>query len=165
MPPGMLELLEYTTDHTDLNATLMYQLMKASGWNASSKILLQTSGSSMMRSPAHPMEDIFRQDGLALDNRRVTLFVPTDDAVLARETDRLLNPLWTRHLQNMIANIMLPQAYSKEQLAKLARLDESLGFAQVETIGGTFLDVAIVSTGLSVGGGQFKEVSLEGTDG
>jgi len=143
----MLKLLNYTAAYTSLDVKLMHDLLSASGWGANgSKALLNPDGSAIV------LED------------PVTFFVPIGaESLFKGEAKRLMEPLWKRHLHQVLQELMLPLVYTKEELQQTAEAD---GFrAKVETVGQTNLDLAMFSTGLAVAGGKFQGQQMRATDG
>lgn len=127
-PPTVAELVDIANKHTTLNISTMDNFLQASGWVSN--------------------QSLFEGDG---DNKRVTLFAPLDIfwATSANQemSSRLLEPMWSLHLRDLLANLMLPGFYSEEELA-------GLDFGETPSLAGGNISLGLI-----------RDPSMEATNG
>jgi uncharacterized surface protein with fasciclin (FAS1) repeats len=96
--------------------------------------------------------------------QRFTLFAPVDaafeDALSTGERERLLLPLWSRHLKDMLLHLLAPLPFGRDDLFEIANSGD-----QVETIGGSSYSLSVSDGTLVVQSGSIVGPSPAGTDG
>ena len=149
-PPDMENQLDHTATFAKLSVVIMRGFLGASTWNAS----------TMTFSENDTMVEY-------ADGSRVTLLVPLDDVLEATftvlELRRFTSPVWSRHLHDMLAHMILPRVYTQQDIRKEA--EEGVGFGQVQTVGGDFLPVELSSNSLTIGGANIVDPSIGAVDG
>ena len=149
-PPGLVQFLGFTATYSDLQVTNAHYLFTMAAWNGL---------------------DLGRSLGFT-QGKQFTLFAPTDKSLRAlpmERTQRLLDPMWSRHLEDLLKHWITDRAFSRDQLRQLA---VSSG-GEVELVmlsGSTILVVADSDDGLSISDGTsqgdfFKPSSLKAVDG
>lgn len=97
----MVELLGITADYSGMGVTNAYYLLTAATWN----------GLELGRSLGYKQ------------GKKFTMFAPTDD-FLSRlpmeQTTRLLDPVWSRHLDDLLKHWITDRSYSRDHLRQMA---------------------------------------------
>ncbi|CAB9504379.1 beta-induced protein ig-h3 [Seminavis robusta] len=99
VPPTMVEMLNFTTNFTDLKVSFLVDCFQSSSFDAANL------ATSLGYGP----------------EQRFTLLAPLDGAFDAyfwggEEKERFLSPLWSRHVDAVLLNLLIAQPYTKEDL-------------------------------------------------
>jgi Fasciclin domain len=149
-PPSLVQFLGITAAHSDLKVTNAYNLYSAVFWDT------VEMGSLLGYK----------------EGKNFTLFAPTDDisgVLPLEETTRLLNPIWSRHLEDLLKHWLTDRAYTRQQLRQMA-VSSGGEFPLLMLSGSTVLIVAEGDDDLSVSDGStvgsfLKPSDLRGVDG
>jgi hypothetical protein len=151
-PPGIVDLLEITSNYTSIQTGLLYELFLAAGWNKSD----EEFNWSLVSVPSDITE-------------RFTLLAPLDGFFDIHWNDgdrkRIKTQIWRRHLLDILRNLLLPLPYKREDFFGMSK-----GRAiELVTVGGMRLnfsandDTILVRT--SSGSASIQVPSMGGTDG
>jgi hypothetical protein len=142
-PSGIVGLLG---NYTNVETTILRSLFSASGWNLDD---LTLSLRALYTLPAG-------------DDTRLTLFAPIDsvlDSLFSSDghLERITEPLWSRHLAELLANLLVSTAYTRDEL-----LQEEEPLA---TLGGTSVSLVRSGNDLQIAAGNVLSPSMSGVDG
>jgi uncharacterized surface protein with fasciclin (FAS1) repeats len=97
-------------------------------------------------------------------DQHVTLFAPLDsnfEAALSEEDqEKLLSPAWSRHLRDMLLNLIAPLPYTYDGLFEMAQSGTA-----VEVIGGSSYELTVSDGGIGVQSGMLVRSSPAAIDG
>ncbi|CAB9499421.1 transforming growth factor, beta-induced, 68kDa [Seminavis robusta] len=138
-PPSLVDLFSLTNHNSNLNIDIMNEFLLAS--------------------------DSEFWESIGADGR-VTLFVPVDDYLenntRIEDRSRLVSPLWSQHLRDLLSNLILSRPFSKDELLAVA----SRGATVLPTIGMQNLTVEVdVGGTLAVGEGRVLYPPISATNG
>lgn len=149
-PPGLLEFLGVTATYSGLNVTNAYDLLIAASWDTA---------------------DLGRSFGYK-QGKQFTLFAPTDEFFTnlpLEETERLLDPAWSQHLDDLLKHWITDKSYTRKQLRQMTV--SAGGEFELPMLSGSTIrlvaggdDELSVSDGISTGK-FFKPSNLRGVDG
>lgn len=142
----MMQFLEVTSAHTDVNVTILQDFFDAAGWDT------DALRSSLGLSP----------------KQRFTLLAPVNSNfeyyTNSEDRERLLSPSWSRHLEDMLKNLLVPMPITRANLEEEARY--GYGVYELQMLGGMNYSVYDLEGGdLAISSGKFLEFSSNCTDG
>lgn len=97
-------------------------------------------------------------------DQHLTLFAPLNSnfeaALSVEDQDKLLLPLWSRHLRDMLLNLIAPLPYTYDGLLEMAQSGSA-----VEVIGGSSYELTLSDGGIGVHSGMLVGSSPAAVDG